>query len=153
MLRSVYKKNPKFCTKKCADDFKRNYVERTCKQCERVFEIPLWEVNNGKGTFCTRECFIEYNGETSIEEKVRLALEKLGIKYQQEVKIGAYRADFLLPESKIVIECDGEYWHRSLKARERDKRKDEFLTENGYQIIRLSEEQIRSDSLNLRELL
>ncbi len=146
VLRSVYKKNPKFCSKKCADDFKRDYVERICKNCSKPFELPRWELNNGKGTFCTRECFIQYNGESSIEKKMRRALEKTGISFQQEVKFGIYRADFFLKELNIVIECDGEYWHSRPWSGERDKRKDSYLIDKGYKVVRVSEKKIRNSS-------
>jgi len=136
----------KFCSKKCKDDFERDYVEKICKNCNKRFELPRWELNRGKGVFCSRDCFIQYNGESSIETKMRVALKEAGIDFRQEVKIGIYRADFLLIKSNVVLECDGEYWHSIPGAENRDKRKDFYLINKGYKIIRFSEQTIRNSS-------
>lgn len=128
----------KFCSKECADDFKRDYVDLVCKNCEKPFKIPRWELNRGRGTFCTRECFIKFNGESSLEEKMRKVLTKAKIKFLQEYKFGRFRADFLLTDLKTVVECDGEFWHMSSKAKSRDARKDEYLKKEGYKVIRMT---------------
>lgn len=66
---------------------------------------------------------------TSIELKVKKQLDNLGIKYEQQkycynkrMKKGFY-IDFYLPDYKIMLECNGTYWH-SLKER---KNRDELL--------------------------
>lgn len=151
--RSVYKKNPKFCSKKCTDDFKRDYVKNICQGCKKEFELPRSDFNRGRGSFCTRECFKHYDGETSIERKIRLELEKLNETFVQEAKFGRFYADFFLPERKLIIECDGEYWHRGKIKKDRDKRKDKLLKELGYKVIRLEEEKIKSKDLDLSNFL
>lgn len=138
----------KFCSKKCADDSKRDYVERTCKQCHKTFQLPSWETKKGKGSFCSKRCFLQYKGESSIEKKMRYALQRAHISFLQEVPIGKYRADFLLPQHNIVLECDGEYWHKIPTTRERDRRKNNFLKENGYSVVRLTEKMIREATDN-----
>lgn len=65
--------------------------------------------------------------------------------FKQEMKIGRFYADFYLPERNLIIECDGEYWHRSEKAKTRDLKKDQFLLESGYKILRLQEDMIKKD--------
>lgn len=137
----------KFCSKKCADENLRDYVQRVCKNCKKIFMIPRSDTNRGRGTFCGRECYFKYNGETSIEEKTRLALEKANIGFQQEARIGFYNVDFLLTKTGAVIECDGEYWHASNKARVRDKRKNKYLQKLGYKVIRFPETYIRNSTL------
>lgn len=133
-----------FCSKKCKDDHSRDYVERVCKNCHRSFQIPTWETKKGKGSFCSRFCFIKYRGESTIEKRVRYALQRSKTKFSQEVKIGTYRADFLLPEFNLIIECDGEYWHdRKPGVPERDQRKTVFLQNQGYKVVRLPEQTIR----------
>lgn len=92
--------------------------------------------------FCSRYCYIRYSGESSLEATMRLALEKQKINFKQEVKFGKYHADFVLPEQKIVIECDS-YWHESEYARKRDGQKDAFLKKLGYQIFRFSDSDIK----------
>jgi len=153
VLRSVYKKNPGFCGKTCKDDFERDYVLKICQGCKQSFQIPRSDVSRGRGAFCTWECFKKYKGETSIEKLVRLELIRLNESFQQEARFGRFRADFFLPNKKIIIECDGDYWHRDEKSKERDKRKDALLKELGYKIIRINESEIRKNISNLDILI
>jgi very-short-patch-repair endonuclease len=37
----------------------------------------------------------------------------------------------------LCIEIDGVYWHKNKK--EKDEKKDKYLLENGYRILRISE--------------
>lgn len=136
-------RNASFCSKKCRDDYERDYVQRTCKNCHQNFQLPRWELNKGKGNFCSRGCFIQYKGETAIEKKIRYVLQEAQIEFLQEFKIGIYHADFLLPQHRIVLECDGDYWHSIPTATKRDQRKDDYLQNQGYRIVRIAEETIR----------
>lgn len=144
---SVAKTHPSFCSKKCHDDYMRDYVSKTCKNCHNQFQLPRWELNKGKGSFCCRDCFIQFKGETTIEKKVRQALEKSKLKFKQEFKIGIYRADFLILDKNIIIECDGDYWHKIPGARDRDSRKDKYLHGKNYVVFRIPESVIRKLSL------
>lgn len=134
-----------FCSKKCHDSAMSDFVVHKCAQCLKEFKIPNWEVKKGKGRFCTRECFIKFNGESSLEEKVRKYLQSKHIQFQQEVKFAKYRADFLLTGTKIIIECDGEFWHLRPQSKIRDKRKDEYLYGLGYKVFRLTGRQINEN--------
>lgn len=75
---------------------------------------------------------------------MRQALETAGIEFRQEVKIGPYYLDFLLPSRQIVIECDGVYWHNVPGAGVKDRRKDKFLASKGYKVYRFGEDKIKS---------
>lgn len=105
------------------------------------------------GSFCTWRCYKKYQGESSLELIVRKQLEKLNEPFQQEMRIGKFRMDFYLPNRNIVIECDGEYWHMDQKSRLRDQRKDKLLEELGYNILRLSGQDIIDSSFALETLL
>lgn len=143
---STAKQKASFCSKECADSFMRDYVTKICKNCHRSFQLPSWETKRGKGSFCSKHCFLQYKGESSIERKVRYALQKAHISFLQEAKIGKYRADFLLPQHNIIIECDGDYWHKIPGIKERDERKNEFLASLKYSIFRFTEKTIRETS-------
>lgn len=145
---SVAEKQASFCSKKCHDDFMRDYVEKICQNCHRKFQLPRWELNKGRGSFCSRECYIEFKGETSIEKKIRLALISAHIRFSQEKKIGVYRADFLIDGKNTIIECDGDYWHKIPGAIEKDQRKDKYLNNLGYKVVRITESHIRQSSSN-----
>ena len=54
--------------------------------------------------------------------------------------------DFYIVDTLKVIEFDGEYWHNKIKkVKIRDKKKDDFLTENGYKLLRVKEEDFRKN--------
>jgi very-short-patch-repair endonuclease len=84
-----------------------------------------------------------YRGETSIEALIREELERRRIPYEQQVQVGRFSVDFLMCQAPVVIECDGEYWHRGSKAQARDEYKDRFLMGKGYQVFRFAEREIR----------
>ena len=54
--------------------------------------------------------------KTYIEQKMANLLDNLNIEYVFQYPILRYNADFAIPHLRIVIECDGEYWHRDKKA-------------------------------------
>ncbi len=57
--------------------------------------------------------------------------------YINEYSIGIFSADFCWPHLKKVIEIDGDQHQRFEEYVERDKRKDEFLDKEGYQVLRI----------------
>lgn len=81
---------------------------------------------------------------TSIEVIVRDLLDSLGVRYLSEYPIGSFVVDFYVPRRRLVIECDGEYWHSLPGVKEKDARRDIWLRERGYRVLRLSESQIHS---------
>lgn len=91
---------------------------------------------------------------SSLEVVVRQVLDALGVVYEPSVQIGPYVADMLVPHSRLVIECDGDYWHSRPGALERDMRKDKYLEANGYRVLRLGERVIKAITKQaLRELI
>ena len=63
---------------------------------------------------------------------------------EREYQIGRYRADVALPEAKIAIEADGEYWHRPFFTNPADVQRDAVLATEGWTVIRLSEAFLRA---------
>lgn len=86
---------------------------------------------------------------TSIEISVRNVLDALKVDYQEQKPIGRYMVDFFIPSTNTVIECDGDYWHNLPEVVARDKRKDEFLNQKGYRVIRLPEHKIKENPFTL----
>ena len=67
------------------------------------------------------------------------------IKIEPQVKIGRYRADFLVSLSfgdksiLIVVECDGHEFHERTKSQaSRDKSRDRTLQRQGYRVFRFT---------------
>jgi very-short-patch-repair endonuclease len=83
---------------------------------------------------------------TSIEEMIYGELERRGVTFvKQQVIDGLWVADALIPGARVVIECDGEYWHSRPEMQERDRKKDRYLTSRGYRVLRFPEDAIRAD--------
>lgn len=88
----------------------------------------------------------QHSGRTSIEVAVARVLDALGVMYEEQKPFGYYTADFYIPSQNLVIECDGDYWH-SLPGRSgHDRRKDTFLRNRGYRVVRLTETDINADA-------
>lgn len=56
-----------------------------------------------------------------------------------------YRADFLWPPLRLVVETDGRRWHSGAFATSLDERRDRDLTIAGYRVQRLTWRQIMLD--------
>jgi len=81
--------------------------------------------------------------ETSIERKTKEWLDRKGINYIQQFNLGdKFLCDFYIPALNLIVECDGTYWHSREDMKKRDKAKDAYAKKCGFNIIRLSEEQI-----------
>lgn len=96
-----------------------------------------------------------HKGLTSIELKVKNQLEKLGVKYKSQMykydkknKRG-FIFDFYLPDYKLVIECNGNYWHSLPDLIERDKLKEEFVFRTNHDILWLWENEIKDEWFNI----
>ena len=76
-------------------------------------------------------------------------LENSGVNFihQWRYKLGI--ADFYLPDIKLVIECDGKYWHSKPDYTERDKKKREYLKSIGIDVVPLQSEIIVENGGNI----
>jgi len=90
--------------------------------------------------------------DTSIEVKIQNFLKTLGIdffthQYIREIEHG-YQCDILIPSMNLVIECDGNYWHKYPVGNDIDKIRTSELVESGFRVLRLWESDINSMDLN-----
>ena len=60
-----------------------------------------------------------------------------GVRFRRQHPVGPYIADFYCPAAKLVVEIDGEAHDRG-DGPEHDQKRDAFLNENGYQVLRVS---------------
>lgn len=87
--------------------------------------------------------------DTAIERKVEAELQKRNINYQKQVPICRVAiVDFYLPETKTVIQADGDYWHNLPRVRDRDARQSMVLVANGYRVYRFWEHEINESVEN-----
>jgi very-short-patch-repair endonuclease len=107
---------------------------------------------------------------TKIEKMMKKILNDLNIrdKFSFQFRLKDYISknvfcfDFGDKNKKILIECDGDYWHANpliykelnnvqIYNVERDKTKNEIAEKNGYKLIRFWENEIKNDTENVKE--
>lgn len=89
--------------------------------------------------------------ESKIEVKVQNFLKKMGIEYftHQYMKIEhGYQCDILIPSLNLVIECDGNYWHKYPIGKDIDHVRTNELIEKGFRVLRLWENEIKTMNIN-----
>jgi len=89
--------------------------------------------------------------EHIIWEMVR-AKRFLGLKFKRQVLIGNYIADFLCVDKNVVIELDGGQ-HNEDSNIIYDNKRTEYFEGNGYQVIRLWNNDIRNNLEGVYEYL
>jgi very-short-patch-repair endonuclease len=86
---------------------------------------------------------------TTPEANVCTALNEVDVFYQLHKVIGRYTADFLVLPN-LVVEADGEYWHKA----EHDATRDAYMADHGYRVLRIPESASQEDiEAMLREAL
>lgn len=95
---------------------------------------------------------------TSIEAKVEEELKKLGIKFEAQYSIKdnekLYIADIFIPSLKLIIECNGDYWHSLEDRMIRDDELQDFILERTeYDLLFLWEHVIKSKYFCLKDIL
>lgn len=157
----------RFCSYDCLNAWKRTIrgkehplyrrILKPCEWCGELFECKPSTVHWRR--FCSRQCqgsWTIHNQDreyTSIEILTAQILDSLNVNYKQQFKIGRYLCDFALPRHKLVIECDGVYWHSSAKQQATDKRKNEYLMSQGYTVLRLSGDTIRESPARCKKAI
>ena len=87
------------------------------------------------------------NKETKIEKLIEQELKLKGLKYEKQKPLCKITiTDFYLPEYKIVIYCDGDYWHSKPTVKRRDATQDLVLTMAGYTVFRFNEKEIKKSA-------
>lgn len=89
------------------------------------------------------ECFTNM---TPIESALWSAIRQVGIVMYPQFPIGPFFADFCNPVAKVVIECDGAAWHQD---KEKDARRQRFIEEQGYTVLRITGKQCLDESYAL----
>jgi len=121
------KRNQKTCSRSCSVHYRYSKIEERIKTSKKAKE--LLKSGKIKSWFTRNKLIPSYPEQFFIR-----VLDNNGLKYQREVKIGKYFADFLI--GNLVLEIDGkqhEYEERKIKDREKDK----YLISNGYEVYRI----------------
>ncbi|MEZ6129764.1 MAG: DUF559 domain-containing protein [Planctomycetaceae bacterium] len=59
-----------------------------------------------------------------------------GMKFRREHPLPPYTADFCCLELKLIVEVDGRH-HETDAGQAHDRKRDEFLREHGYEVLRI----------------
>lgn len=130
-------------------------VERTCKVCGKKFYVKKSQIEWSGAKYCSQNCSSIYNVrhqqnkyDTDIEIIMKESLIKENINFEPQAMIkGITTSDFLL-DNKIIVECDGDYWHTLPKQKIRDKKVNKSLKDAGYIVLRFWGSDIKEDISN-----
>lgn len=67
------------------------------------------------------------------------------------VMVCGFEVDCLWPEERLIVELDSTRFHRNMKAFDSDRRRDSILARSGYEVRRVTDEQLREGSNFIRE--
>lgn len=109
--------------------------------------------------------------DTIHEKLLRRVLWRMGLRFRKNVTNLSGKPDIVFPRAKLVVFCDGDFWHgrhwRKLLTKlkkgtnpdywvatiksnmERNRRVTRVLEDDGWKVIRVWEGDIRKDPLNV----
>lgn len=94
--------------------------------------------------------------KTKIEEIFEQILINNNIEYEYSFILNSlYQYDFIIKNTNILIEVDGDYWHGNpniykelnhiqIDKQEKDKIKEEYAKQYGYKVIRIWEQELKN---------
>ena len=130
----------RFCSPHCASLSFMRRVEKQCETCGlKHMTRSKWHKR-----FCSTRCRTIGLGRsnTAIERKMGEIMIKAGLSPVPHYPVDKLTLDFAFPSERICIECDGIYWHGLPEVQQRDKRRDAFLRNRGWIVVRLPEQAI-----------
>jgi very-short-patch-repair endonuclease len=82
--------------------------------------------------------------DTSLELRFERFLKLAGIGFGKQFVVttdrGPFTFDFIIPDRNMLVEIDGEYWHRkSLEVCNRDRLKETLAESMGFIVARISD--------------
>jgi len=84
--------------------------------------------------------------DTQIELKVEKILKETKHKYVKQFSFdNKYLCDFAIPKKKLIIECDGDYWHNLPGSQESDLKRDKYIKNKGWIVLRFWEHVINKN--------
>lgn len=145
------KEKARFCSPVCFGKWKQRKVKVICKTCGKGFSVKPSRIKRGMGKFCSQRCqrvWVKSHMKkkfTTIELKMAKELKKRKIPYLSQIPIpeAGTITDFLLP-NKIIIYCDGIYWHNLPGRKAKDLNQEFLLTFNGYKVFRFNDKEIKN---------
>lgn len=92
---------------------------------------------------------------TGAERAGYALLDRLGVDYERQASFrGKFTPDAMIPDAKVVVQFDGDYWHdragtstepRIVKRVNLDRSQDAYARACGWQVVRLWESDLKRD--------
>jgi G:T-mismatch repair DNA endonuclease (very short patch repair protein) len=166
----------KYCSDSCrvsAREGRKQTYERDCPCCGKTFECHRKDMLNPTSRkfkkYCSQRCVLisTKKANTWIELEIEQYLKDNGIDYIPQHRVGRFTVDFFIPEKNVVIEANGDFWHANpeiygegplykiqSQAVEKDKRKLARLDADGYNVIVVWENDLKTiKDETLREIV
>jgi very-short-patch-repair endonuclease len=119
-------------------------IELTCKDCGKIFirSVNCFKssrfYNNGDiiCVHCShKRKFLKYDRRVKTSFQQKIICEMIGATLNH--KINEIYVDMAIIKENIVIEYDGWIWHGDKKSQQDDRRRDEYLKDTGWKILRI----------------
>lgn len=150
-------------------------VTTKCATCNKVIKLHPYRLRDVKANYCSPRCTVigQYKSgefprqaDTKIEKIMREELIKAGFKenedfFHQYDFFGKFMCDFAFPKQRVIIECQGDFWHANpskypynpdmpekvlhpiqIKGIKRDKSREAYVKKRGWVFFPVWEEYI-----------
>jgi very-short-patch-repair endonuclease len=144
-------------TKSHRDNISRSLKGKNKGEKNGMFGKPSWNLGKKSSLETRNKLKIHRSNQifpvkdTLIEVKIREFLDSLKIEYFQHKYMNishAYQCDFFIPSMNLVIECDGDYWHKYPTGNDIDHIRTSELIEKGFKVLRLWEFEIKKMNID-----
>jgi very-short-patch-repair endonuclease len=122
-----------------------------CANCGKSFEKFPCRVHTHAGRkadFCSKICLYVHNhGKKKERTDIEIAMAKIltdaGISFEEQVPLyERWIADFIIESSRLVIFCDGAYWHDRPRVAAKDRGQTAYLEKCGWNVLRFNDDEI-----------
>lgn len=155
------RRNVECCSRTCAKRYQaltvvgenhHLYKPKTpmeCETCGRVCMVKPSLVSRFR--FCSNRCKGTYSAHnqsrvSSLETTMGELFSDADLGAIPQHPIGQYIVDFAFPDHRLIVECDGSYWHSLPGMAAKDRRRDGYMKHLGWRVLRLPEDDIRRDA-------
>lgn len=133
--------------KKLSEKVKRN-MNRAQKKAKKEMFAKM--TKGRRREYCKSWIESGHANPSSIEKAIRKVLNGLGIGYKTQVPFSNHKfvVDIYIPNRRLIIECNGNYWHNYIifpEKKIRDNALEKYAKNNGYKLIWLWESNIREN--------
>lgn len=94
----------------------------------------------------TKRCKEKRNKRTFYEEKFLKILRNKDIRFRSQVQIGYYIVDFIILDTGIVVEIDGEQHDQNIDY---DNKRTAFIKRYGFRVIRIKNKDIDNFDIDI----